>query len=334
MLQENENRLRPPKIIQTLVEGFNLIASHPYLMLFPLALDALFWFGPFYRIKDLLSPMVDEMMQSLSTTLVNSETLPAVDVIKASWDQLLTHFNLLSTLRTYPIGIPSLLAGKGFTNNPLGAPMVFEIGSSSAAFNTVIVCVSLGLLLGGIYYALISSLVVKDQPGDPCLTIFRSISQTFVFFCLLLVVLIILSIPVLCFLSSISVFIPTMGTLPLLILGLVLMWILLPLVFTPQGIFVKQLSAVKAISLSSKFVRISSLATTFFLTIAVSLSYGLDLLWITPASDSWLLGLGIVGHAFVSSGILAATFIYFRDGTRWMEEIMKLGPQNINGTNL
>lgn len=334
MLQENENQLRPPKIIQTLVEGFNLIASHPYLMLFPLALDVFFWFGPFYRIKELLSPAVNEMMQTLSTTLVNSDAMPSLDVIKASWDQLLTNFNLLTSLRTYPIGIPSLLATKGYTSNPVGAPAIFEITSSSAAINIVIGCIFVGLLLGGIYYALISRLVVKDQQNMTRSTIFYSLSQSFVFFLLLLVMLIILSVPVLCFLSSISVLIPTMGMIPLLVLGLILMWILLPMVFTPQGIFTKQLSAVKAISLSSKFVRISSLATSLFLTIAVSLSYGLDILWTTPDPNSWLLGLGIIGHAFVSSGILAATFIYFRDGTHWMEEVMKLGPQSINGTNL
>jgi hypothetical protein len=115
-----------------------------------------------------------------------------------------------------------------------------------------------------------------------------------------------------------------MGTLPLLILGLVLMWILLPLVFTPQGIFVKQLSAVKAISLSSKFVRISSLATTFFLTIAVSLSYGLDLLWITPASDSWLWAGIVVMHRFVR--YLGSHLYLFSRLYRRMK-IMKHGPK-------
>jgi hypothetical protein len=125
-----------------------------------------------------------------------------------------------------------------------------------------------------------------------------------------------------------------MGIIPLLILGIILLWVLMPFVFSAHGIFTRQLSAFKAISLSTKFVRISSLATSFFLTIAVSLSYGLDLLWSTPAPDSWLYCLGLIGHAFVSSGVLAASFIYFRDGTFWMEEVIKLGPQNMTGTNI
>lgn len=334
MLQENETRIKPPQIIQTLVQGFNLVAAHPYIMLFPLFLDLFFWFGPFYRIKELLSPALDEIMQTLSTSLTTTDVASTMEAVRTTWDQLLTNFNLMTSLRTYPIGIPSLLASKGYTANPIGNPLLIELGSSSEASLTLILCVVLGLLLGGIYYALISRLVLKNQENGKSTNIFYSVGQTFVLFFLIIVIIILLSVPVLCFLSSFSILIPTMGTLPLLILGIILIWILLPLVFSPHGIFTRQLSAFKAISLSTRFVRVSSMATTLFLTLAVSLSYGLDLLWSTPAPDSWLYFLGIIGHAFVSSGILAASFIYFRDGTNWMEEIAKISPQNITGTNI
>jgi hypothetical protein len=334
MLQENETRIKPPKIIQTLVQGFNLVAAHPYIMLFPLFLDLFFWFGPFYRIKELLSSALDEMMQALSTSLTSTDVASTMEAARTTWDQVLTNFNLMTSLRTYPIGIPSLLASKGYTANPIGNPLLIELGSSSEASLIIILCVVLGLLLGGIYYALISRLILENPENGKSTSIFYSVGQTFVLFFLIMVVIILLSLPVLCFLSSFSVLIPTMGTLPLLVLGIILMWILLPFVFSPHGIFTRQLSAFKAISLSTKFVRVSSMATTLFLTLAVSLSYGLDLLWSTPTPDSWLYFLGIIGHAFVSSGILAASFIYFRDGTNWMEEIAKLSPQNIPGTHI
>ncbi|MGV8025442.1 MAG: hypothetical protein AB2L18_02665 [Anaerolineaceae bacterium] len=334
MLQENDTRIKPPRIIQTLVQGFNLIAAHPYIMLFPLFLDLFFWFGPFYRIKELLSPALDEMMQTFSTSLTGADVASTMEAVRTTWEQLLTNFNLFTGLRTVPIGIPSLLASKGYTANPIGNPLLVEMGSSSDASLLMIFCVVLGLFLGGIYYALISRLVLKNQENDKSTNIIYSVGQTFVLFFLIIVVILLLTFPILCFLSSFSVLIPTMGTLPLLILGIVLMWILLPFVFSPHGIFTRQLSAFKAIMLSTKFVRVSSLATTLFLTLAVSLSYGLDLLWSTPTPDSWLYFLGIIGHAFVSSGILAASFIYFRDGTNWMEEIAKLSPQNITRTNI
>jgi len=334
MLQENESRIKPPRIIQTLVQGFNLVAAHPYIMLFPLFLDLFFWFGPFYRVKELLSPTVEEMMQAFSTTVASTDLSSTLDATKTAWEQLLTNFNLLASLRTYPVGIPSLLASKGYTDNPLGSPLLIEIGSLSEAVYFILICVFLGLLFGSIYYALISRLIMKDRGQGKSANMLYPIVQTFVLVLLIILFLIVISLPVLCFLSSFSVFVPTMGIIPLLILGIILLWVLMPFVFSAHGIFTRQLSAFKAISLSTKFVRISSLATSFFLTIAVSLSYGLDLLWSTPAPDSWLYCLGLIGHAFVSSGVLTASFIYFRDGTFWMEEVIKLGPQNMTGTNI
>ncbi|HAF61384.1 MAG TPA: hypothetical protein DCK95_03550 [Anaerolineaceae bacterium] len=334
MLQENESGLKPPKIVQTLVQGFNLIAAHPYIMLFPLLMDLFFWFGPFYRIKNLLTPTIEEIIQAFSMDMTNSEVIPSLDALRTVWDELLTNFNLLSSLRTYPIGVPSLLATKGYSSNPVGNPLLIEVGSSGSALQILIVSLFIGILIGSIYYALISRLVVKPENDGSDTNIFHLITQSFLLFFLAILMIIILSFPILCFLSSVSVFLPTMGTIPLIILGVMVLWTIMPLVFSPHGIFTRQLSAVKAISLSTKFVRVSSLATTFFITIAISLSYGLDLLWSTPEPDSWLYLLGLIGHAFVSSGVLAASFIYFRDGTQWMEEIIKLGPQNISGLNM
>lgn len=333
MLQENDSRLKPPKIMQTLVQGFNLVAAHPYIMAFPFLLDLFFWFGPFYRMKELLSPWINEMMQTLSTSMTTSDVASVLDATKATWEQLLANFNLLTMLRTYPIGIPSLLSSKGYSPNPLGSPLLIEVGSSSEAATLIIACVFVGLLLSGLYYALIGGMVQKTEAKEKTHILYE-IGQLFVLFFVVVLAIMLLTVPVMCFLSSFSVLIPTMGTIPLMILGLVALWIFIPFIFSAHGIFSKQLSALKSISLSTKFVRISSMATTVFLTLAVALSYGLDLLWSTPPADNWLFALGILGHAFISSGILAASFVYYRDGTNWMEEVIKLSQQNTTRTQL
>jgi hypothetical protein len=53
-------------------------------------------------------------------------------------------------------------------------------------------------------------------------------------------------------------------------------------------------------------------------------SKGLDILWDNPDEVSWLLLIGILGHAFVTTGILASSFIYYTDAIRWIREMMKL----------
>ena len=49
----------------------------------------------------------------------------------------------------------------------------------------------------------------------------------------------------------------------------------------------------------------------------------MDLLWRTPDEASWLMLVGIAGHAFVTTSLLAATFIYYRDADRWTEDTLR-----------
>ncbi|PKN90066.1 MAG: hypothetical protein CVU45_04470, partial [Chloroflexi bacterium HGW-Chloroflexi-7] len=44
----------PPKLFPTLLKGFNTIANHWYLILFPVVIDALLWLGPKLKVKTLM----------------------------------------------------------------------------------------------------------------------------------------------------------------------------------------------------------------------------------------------------------------------------------------
>jgi len=68
----------------------------------------------------------------------------------------------------------------------------------------------------------------------------------------------------------------------------------------------------------------ATLPTTalFFLSVFI-LSQGLNLLWRIPPTDSWLALVGIAGHAFVVTGLLAASFVYFRDADCWVTSLRK-----------
>jgi hypothetical protein len=59
-----------------------------------------------------------------------------------------------------------------------------------------------------------------------------------------------------------------------------------------------------------------------FLSIIV-ISEGLDTLWRVPAEDSWLTLVGVAAHAFVSTSLLAASFIYYRDASRWLQRLIQ-----------
>jgi hypothetical protein len=52
------------------------------------------------------------------------------------------------------------------------------------------------------------------------------------------------------------------------------------------------------------------------------LGIGLNFVWSVPAEDSWLALVGILGHAFVSTALLASSFVYYHDMTLWLQTVL------------
>ena len=69
------------------------------------------------------------------------------------------------------------------------------------------------------------------------------------------------------------------------------------------------------------FYAITSFHLPFWVAILFSIliSEGLNMVWTLPGTDSWLMVLGISGHAFIVTALLAASFLYYRDGIKWMQ---------------
>ena len=108
-----------------------------------------------------------------------------------------------------------------------------------------------------------------------------------------------------------------------LFLGGILVWLTIPLFFSPHGIFAKHrpmwISLIQAVRLS----RITFSTTGLLILVIVVLSEGLNVLWNVPAENSWLMLVGIAGHAFITTGLLSATYIYYRDADLWLEQTIQ-----------
>ena len=145
----------PPKLFPTLLKGFNTIANHWYLILFPIFLDVFLWLGPKIRLKTLLSPVVS-LMSANMTKITPPEMIETVKASQSIWDQLLNQFNLVTTLRTFPVGVPSLIARQSPILSPLGEKWVFEMTSTRWVFTAIGLLLLIGFLLGSLYFLLIS----------------------------------------------------------------------------------------------------------------------------------------------------------------------------------
>ena len=95
----------------------------------------------------------------------------------------------------------------------------------------------------------------------------------------------------------------------------------MPLFFTPHGIFIRKQNALRSILSSLRMIRFSLPTSGMFVLSVFILSRGLDILWSAPKSESWLALVGFAGHAFITSAMLAASFVYYRDMGDWLEKV-------------
>jgi hypothetical protein len=102
-----------------------------------------------------------------------------------------------------------------------------------------------------------------------------------------------------------------------------MLWFLVPLLFSPHGIFINQQNAFASIMTSVRMVRYYLPGTSLFLLALLVISNGLNILWRVPPSSSWMMVIGIFGHAFIYTSLLAASFSYYRGGFDWMQANLK-----------
>ena len=307
----------PPRLIASVVAGFNTVANHAYLVIFPIVLDLLLWFGPHFRIKTLFQPFVNAIFSQLAASnVVDMQALTqAAPDLKQT---LLDPVNLLNGLRSWPVGIPSLFSFDGIMQTPLGSPLMVELPTVFSVFLFFLLVIVVGILAGSIYFNSVSNASIGLKKSFSISLILWQFKQSLVLTFLLFILLLLIALPV-----SFILFLFYLFQLLLfgyVVVSFLLIWILLPLVFSAHGIFMFKMNAVPSIATSVRLVRSFLPGTGVFLIVAFLLNEGMNILWRIPPADSWMSLIGVAGHAFIASGLLAASFIYYGSGMRWMQE--------------
>ena len=317
-----EQKLAPPQLIPSILAGFNTVANHIGLILFPLGLDLLIWFGPQLKLEKLLKPIYSTAIQSL-IAYNNAEMRQLLEASQSEMELILGRINLTGSLSTFPIGIPSLLSGQGINETPFGAPIIYEIPSIGWIFFLTIVFIFLGLFLGSLYLSAIAHSTNTDKEKLSAIALIKKMVKGVGLSVLLVIILVVLVLPVLFMISLFSLFSPALSQILLVISTFILIWLLLPLIFSPHGVFARNMGILQSILYSIKVVRSYLPGTGMFLLAAILLAQGLDLLWIAAPSNSWLTLVGIIGHAFIYTALIAASFIYYQRSCDWTQEFLE-----------
>jgi hypothetical protein len=299
----------PPSIPKSLLAGFDAVSNHIGLVLFAFLLDLFLWLGPKFPLDHFFASL-------LAQTSEVANTFQLEEAVK--------RLNLFTALRSYPIGVPSLMASR----NPLVSPLnnvSWKIPSLEVVIGLWLLFTLSGLVIGTLYFIMIFEAAFGRSPFS--FQVIQRWPKTFVQFLLLALVwvgiLLGVGVPFICLLSLLGMAGLSIGLLLMIPYFLLLTWFLLPLVFSPHGILVKNYKAWKAIQESARLVRFTLPATGMFIFVVIILSEGLDALWKIPAEASWLSIVGILGHAFVNASLLAASFIYYQQTDQWLKKAMQ-----------
>ena len=306
----------PPGLISTLLRGFDSIANNIVVILPPILLDLFLWFGPHLNMKSFFRPFI-EQMPSLAQAFPSN--LPDLATVQKAWTGFINQFNLFIILRTVPVGSTSLLSLQMPGQTPLGIPTSLDAGSFLGVVGWVLLLALLGWLVGALYYHWISGVVFKPMPRS----LWKSIKQTIYLSLIWLGVICVLGLPAFLLVSVIAFFSPLLGQVMFFAGALLLAWLMIPIFFSVHGIFTLQLDAFRSILGSLRMVRFTLPNTGLFLLVFVLINTGLNFLWNTPSDNSWWLLVGIAGHAFVSTALLAASFIYYRDINAWLAVVFE-----------
>ena len=320
MNTSSDINIKKPNIVQALLAGFDTIANKPYLIILPILLDLYLWFGPGWRVDTVFKPFI-ENLQSFPG-LDSAEYINLLGDIQTSWKELLANFNLAVVLRTFPVGVPSLMISKTPFTNPLGNTMVTFLRTDGQVLGLTLLFIALGITLGNLYIQKISQQVLDSDQKSESRAFLKTLFQTILLPVVLGIILLLICIPALFLIGLVMMIGPGISNFFTTLALLVIVWILMPLIFTAHGIFLYKQNLIAAMMTSISVVRMSMAKTAWFILASYMLVGGLDYLWRSPGVDNWLLLVGILGHAFVVTAVIAASFYYFIDATKFTQTLM------------
>ena len=316
----NEDFTPPPGIISSLKSGFDITANHIEIILLPVFLDIFLWFGPYLRVGELLRKVLAQF-----NDLVQKNLIPATEA--GYYQEMIKELieldvNLFSLLRTFPIGISSIMAQALPAQTPFGEPSFYQIGSSFSFFIWVGGLTIIGWFLGSLYFAWVAKVALQNERQN-FLWAGKSALQATLLAMAWVIALFAFGTPLLLLFLIFGQINASLAQFALIFLAFFAMWIIVPIFFSFHGIYTKEENLFRSILSSFHLTRFTLPTSSFFVLSVLVLSQGLNVLWLTPSDSSWMMLVGILGHAFITTALLAASFIYYRDMYIWLELLLE-----------
>jgi hypothetical protein len=306
-MRKQEQTAVTPSVFQAIATGFDLTAKHLWLLVLPVLLDAFLWLGPQMHFQTLIERIVDSLPQEANLTEL---VAPLVDAAPRT--------NLFTVLSVPFVGVPTLMSMLSPETVPL-QPVAYDIDSWGIWIALFVGMIVFGLLLTAVYYVMIASVVNPWSEGVGLTGWAAKVGITWIRLLVLalffLVISLIIYLPV-SFVGAVAFMIAApIGSLIMLIAPIILIWVVVYLSVAPQIIVLEERPALRAARESMRFVQQNMLAVFLLLLLILLASTVVNWLLVLAENGTWLTLLNILGHAFVSTALVTAIFVFCRDRT-------------------
>lgn len=301
-------------VIDTLSAGYGVVNRHPWILLMPILLDLFLWAGPQVSAARLMS----QALGRAALLNANRGALLAPDqerdLVAAA-----ESFNLLSALAPSIIGVPSFVAAVGI-RDPLHS---LYVGSWGAALVLLVGAWLGGSLLGSLYYTALAAGVLGETAAPARLVplAIRAWGRVLAYLLLLAGVALLFGLPVGFLTLSAVLVAPMLGSLVVTAVIMAMTWAAIYLFFAPEAIFLSRVGPLQAIRNSVAVVRFRFWGAFGIIVLITVILLGMGRVWdlaLERFPSPWGIGIGIVGNAYISTGLVAASFHFYRERIEYL----------------
>ncbi len=327
LCHENIREARSLNIIDALREGFEATNRRLWLLIFPAGLDFWLWLGPRVSAQPVIHKAVNGILAA-SGSLPNQDWYSGVEGFLKTMESL----NLSLLLTNELIGWPSFVATAGQLPLPKGwTPPTAVLSNAGTVLIVSLGFFVLGILLAAAYF----KSVVIGLPGGNArrLGIIEGIANAWlqgILYVLLLVLLVLmLSIPVSIFVAFLTIISPSLGMASMGVLLLFLSWaflgIMILLAFVMDAVVWDDISVLQGVVRSLRVVMRNFWSTFGLILLSNILVAGFGVIWERLAHSLVGVAAGILGNAYIGTGVIAASLIFYRDRyDRWLAEAKQI----------
>ncbi len=303
-------------VIDAISAGLDAVLRHPWLLLIPLLLDLFLWIGPRLQAPAMYR-LFEAPLQQMVTDMPTADGRLAAQELSKMLQAFFTQYNLFSWLSVGLVGVPVVNAGLDATLRLVtgSLPLLWQITDVDSYLAVLIVFTGIGLLISGLFWALLSGYVRGDQfAAARWLRNSLTIWKRLILLLIVIVAVVMLAIfPMSMVMITIAAFSPSLASLVPALMLVAGLWAIFVGVFTPHGIALYHLPLARALTTSVLVVRANFMPVAGLVAVMAAISIGMNIIWSALPADSWLRLIAMIGNAIIGAGLIVASLLFYRN---------------------